>query len=123
MNLVSLIIIFGMGFWNLLNEFIRSIVDYFPFLATALSAKNPVVSYLEIYLVTGIIEGWMIGKVVLSFKRNLLVLGQEPDANTQKKNRNFGRVFIAVLAVIYFIPLISAPFREMSLIVAIIATA
>jgi len=82
MNLVSLIIILGMGFWNLLNEFMRSIVDYFPFLATALSAKNPVVSYLEIYLVTGIIEGWMIGKVVLSFKRNLLVLGEEPDTNT-----------------------------------------
>jgi hypothetical protein len=82
MNLVSLIIILGMGFWNLLNEFMRSIVDYFPFLATALSTKNPVVSYLEIYLVTGIIEGWMIGKVVLSFKRNLLVLGEEPDTNT-----------------------------------------
>jgi hypothetical protein len=122
-KLISLTIIFGMDLWDATDEFKLLPVDCFLFFAIALSTKNLVISHVGIYLVTGIIASWMIGKVVLSFKRNLLVLRPEPGANTQKKNRNFGRVFIAVLAVIYFIPPIPASFREMTLIAAIILTA
>jgi hypothetical protein len=125
MKLISLTIIFGMGFWDALDEFMLSIVDYFPFLATVLSAKNLVLSYLGIYLVTGIIAGWMIGKVALTANRNSFALGEEPDGSTQKKDRkiNFEWVLIACLAVIYFIPFIPASFREMSLRAAVILTA
>ncbi|WP_075350608.1 hypothetical protein [Algoriphagus marinus] len=125
MKLISLTIIFGMGFWDALDEFMLSIVEYFPFLSTILSAKNLVLSYLGIYLVTGIIAGWMIGKVTLVAKRTPVTSEEEQIVTSAKKNRkiNFEWSIIALLAVIYFIPFIPASFREMSLRAAIILTA
>jgi len=124
MKLISLTIIFGMGFWDALDEFMLSVVDYFPFLATIFSAKNLVLSYFGIYLVTGIIAGWMIGRVTLIANRNSLALGKEPEANTQGKKRkiNFEWALISVLAVIYLVQFIPASYREMSLRAAIILT-
>ena len=125
MKLISLTIIFGMGFWDALDEFMLSIVDYFPFLATILSAKNLVLSYLGIYLVTGVIAGWMIGKVSLTSKRFPLTLEERPTAPNSKKNQkiNFEWSMIVLLIVIYFVPFIPASFREMCLRAAIILTA
>jgi hypothetical protein len=114
-----------MGFWDALDEFVGSIIDYFPFLSTILSAKNLVLSYLGIYLVTGIVAGWMIGKVTLTAKRTLVSKEEDQRATTAKKNRkiNFEWSIIAFLTVIYFVPFIPASFREMSLRAAIILTA
>jgi hypothetical protein len=122
MKLISLTIIFGMGFWDALDEFMLSIVDYFPFLATILSAKNLVLSYLGIYLLTGIIAGWMIGKVSLVANRSNLILDEESGTGAPKRSAkiNFEWALIIFLALIYFIPFIPASFREMSLRAAII---
>jgi hypothetical protein len=125
MKLLSLTIIFGMDFWDALDEFMLSIVEYFPFLATVLSAKNLVLSYLGIYLVTGIIAGWMIGKVALTGRRSLATSKGEPIPTAAKKKRkiNFEWSLIVFLVVIYFIPFIPESFREMSLRAAVILTA
>lgn len=125
MKLLSLTIIFGMGFWDALDEFMLSIVDYFPFLATVLSAKNLVLSYLGIYLVTGIIAGWMIGKVALNAKRSLVISDGVRIVMGAKNKRkiNFEWSLIILLVMIYFIPFIPESFREMSLRAAVILTA
>jgi len=125
MKLLSLTIIFGMGFWDALDEFILSIEDYFPFMATVLSAKNLVLSYLGIYLVTGIIAGWMIGKVALNTKRSLVISDGVPITMGAKNKRkiNFEWSLIILLVMIYFIPFIPESFREMSLRAAVILTA
>jgi hypothetical protein len=125
MKLLSLTIIFGMGFWDALDEFMLSIVDYFPFLATVLSAKNLVLSYLGIYLVTGIIAGWMIGKVALNTKRSLVISDGVPITMGAKNKRkiNFEWSLIILLVMIYFIPFIPESFRDMSLRAAVILTA
>ena len=125
MKLISLTLIFGMGFWDALDEFMVTIVDYFPFLSTMLSAKNLVISYLGIYLLTGIIAGWTIGNVKLTAKRPLVNSEEEPLATSTKSNRKINSEWsiIAILAGIYFIPFIPGSFREMSLRAAIILTA
>jgi len=125
MKLLSLTIIFGMGFWDALDEFILSIEDYFPFMATVLSAKNLVLSYLGIYLATGITAGWMIGKVALNERRSLVNSEGEPILTAGKKVRkiNFEWSLIVLLLVIYFIPFIPESFREMSLRAAVILAA
>jgi len=124
MKLISLTIIFGMAFWDALDEFMLSIVDYFPFLSTILSAKNLVLSYLGIYLVTGIIAGWMIGKVTLAANRSMIKSVEDDLEAHVKKNRkvNFEWTIIAILAIISFIPIIPDSFRDMSLRAAIILT-
>ncbi len=125
MKLISLTILFGMGFWDALDEFMISIVDYFPFLATVLSAKNLVLSYLGIYLLAGIVVGWMIGKVTLNADRSLIPFWKESQILDSKKNQkiNFEWSLIAVLAAIYFVPGIPDSFQEMCLRAAILLTA
>ncbi len=125
MKLASLTIIFGMGFWEALDEFMLSVVSYFPFLSTILSAKNLVLSYLGIYLVTGIMAGWMIGRVSLTSHRGSL-LGLEgktlPSGSARRKSMSLEWPVILTLGVIYFVPFIPESFREMSLRAAIILT-
>ncbi|MDN3203116.1 hypothetical protein [Algoriphagus sediminis] len=125
MKLLSLTIIFGMGFWDALDEFMVSIVQYFPVLSSILSAKNLVISYLGIYLISGIIVGLMIGRVSLKSRRGDLVLEGIHSTPERSRNKNTGMEWplILGLTVIYFIPLFPDSFREMSLRAAIILTA
>lgn len=117
MKLLSLTIIFGLGFWDALDEFMLSIVDYFPFLATTLSAKNLVISYLGIYLLAGIIVGWMIGKVSLESRRGTIIIeGFTPKKEEKKSTRmSLEWPLVLVLFLIYFIPYFPDSFRNMSL--------
>lgn len=122
MKLLSLTIIFGIGFWDALDEFMLSIVAYFPFLSTVLSAKNLVLSYLGIYLITGLIAGWMIGRVSLESKRGTLVIeGLSPNP-TKKKSKKMSLEWplILVLFLIYLLPIFPDSFRDMSLRAAVI---
>lgn len=124
MKLLSLTIIFGIGFWDALDEFMLSIVAYFPFLSTVLSAKNLVLSYLGIYLITGLIAGWMIGKVSLESRRGSLVIEGITQQGEKKKSSKMSLEWpvILILFLIYFLPVFPDSFREMSLRAAIILT-
>ncbi|MFC3880194.1 hypothetical protein ACFOSV_08405 [Algoriphagus namhaensis] len=124
MKLLSLTIIFGIGFWDALDEFMLSIVAYFPFLSTVLSAKNLVLSYLGIYLITGLIAGWMIGKVSLESRRGSLdIEGNTPQGEKKKSSKmSLEWPVILLLFLIYFLPIFPDSFREMSLRAAIILT-
>ncbi|MHA7131026.1 hypothetical protein [Algoriphagus namhaensis] len=124
MKLLSLTIIFGMGFWDALDEFMLSVVSYFPFMSTVLSAKNLVISYLGIYLITGILAGWMIGKVSLNpQKTSLNAEGMRAILERKKRPKlNVEWPLIVILALIYLIPIFPDSFRDMSLRAALILT-
>jgi len=125
MKLLSLTIIFGLGFWDALDEFMVSIVQYFPVLSTILSAKNLVISYLGIYLISGIIVGIMIGRVSLQSRRGDLVLEGYNATPERSRSKNTGMEWPLILGLltIYFIPLFPETFRDMSLRAAVILTA
>ncbi|TDQ14946.1 hypothetical protein DFQ04_2827 [Algoriphagus boseongensis] len=125
LKLISLTILFGMGFWEALDEFMLSIVSYFPFFATILSAKNLVLAYLGIYLLSGVIAGWMIGRVTLNpVKINLDI--EVKNGRIAKKKGSLLQsewLLIAGLSAVYFVPIFPDSFREMCLRAAIILTA
>lgn len=125
MKLLTLTLIFGMGFWDALDEFMLSVVDYFPFFADLLNAKNLVVSYLGIYFVTGIIAGWMIGQVTLQPKRAPQLTSEKVSKKKKdnKRKGSFEWALIVALVVIWLIPIIPESFRDMCLRAAIILTA
>jgi hypothetical protein len=125
LKLISLTIIFGMGFWEALDEFMLSVVEYFPFFSTVLSAKNLVISYLGIYLLTGILAGWMIGRVSLTSKRISQTSDKPLKGLAKKKDSKIQLewALIGLLTLIYFLPFFPNSFREMCLRAAIILTA
>lgn len=125
MKLLTLTLIFGMGFWEALDEFMLSVVDYFPFFSGLLNAKNLVVSYLGIYFVTGIIAGWMIGQVTLQPKKTTQVSTEFLSKKKSGKNKqgSFEWGLIIALVVIWLIPIVPESFRDMCLRAAIILTA
>lgn len=124
MKLITLTLIFGMGFWEALDEFMLSVVDYFPFFSDLLNAKNLVVSYLGIYFVTGVLAGWMIGQVNLQPKKAPQVSSEfiSKKKVEKKKKGSFEWAMIIALVVVWFIPIIPDSFREMCLRAAIILT-
>lgn len=119
-KLLILTIIYGTSFWKAINVFYKNVAGEFSIKSTSLSGSEIIIiSYLGIYLICGIVVGWIAGKFpghILSLYRkdesviNLRSLSLDNKAKLQpfsignQKRNIFKPIIMTVLIILLMIP-------------------